>query len=118
MNIYLAGGLKTDWQDRVMDAVPNHIYFDPRSHGLVDPREYAEWDLRHVIKSDWIFAYMERSNPTGYGMCIEIGFAYACNIPIVLVNEQPGRKWNMVHECCNYVTESFEDGIEFLKDLY
>ena len=116
-SVYLAGGMKGNWQDVVKELVPNNIYYDPRSHKLDDPKEYTEWDLKHVEDADIIFAYMETSNPSGYGMCIEIGWTYNSGKTIIFVNERVGRKWDMVNECCNYVTDNFEDGIQHLREI-
>jgi len=117
MNIYLAGGMKGDWQDKVMEKLPEHIFFDPRSHGLTDPKEYTAWDLDHVYKSDLIFACFTADNPLGFGMVLEIGNAYAHGIPIILVDEKNLKSWDMVRECCAYITDNLDYGINYIKEL-
>ena len=70
MKIYLAGGMKSDWQDIVINACPEHTYFDPRKHGLSNPVDYTKLDLDHIIEADIIFACFTNDNPSGFGMCI------------------------------------------------
>lgn len=114
MNIYLAGGMKGDWQDRVMELAPEHTYFDPRSHGFTTPDEYTKWDLDHVAKSHLVFGYFEKSNPSGFGMCVEIGAAYAWGIPVILVDEKQKPSWGMVHSC-SYLAADLLEGISLLR---
>lgn len=117
MKVYLAGGMKSDWQDRVMEACPEHTYFDPRTHGLSDPEEYTKWDLEHVEKSDLVFACFTKDNPSGFGMCIEIGYANALGIPVLLVDEQRLKSWAIVRQCCHHIRDNLKDGCEVLWKL-
>ena len=117
MKIYLAGGMKGDWQDKVIAANPQHEYFDPRTHGLESPKEYTRWDLEHVAMSDLVFACFTEDNPSGFGMCIEIGYAHALDIPIILVDEQQQRSWSMVNCCCASVRDNIASGVNVLSDM-
>jgi hypothetical protein len=117
MKIYLAGGMKSDWQDKIMEACPQHTYFDPRTHGLTDPFEYTKWDLEHVAESDLVFSCFTLDNPSGFGMCIEIGSAHRGETPIILVDEQQLKSWAIVRSCCDAVFDNIEAGIEYLKEL-
>lgn len=117
MKIYLAGGMKSDWQDKVIDSAPSNTYFDPRSHGLSIPNEYTEWDLRHIKESDLVFACFTKDNPSGFGMCIEIGFAHRARTPIILVDEQQLRSWDIVRCCCKNVFDNLQGGLLLLRDL-
>lgn len=117
MKIYLAGGMKSDWQDKVMVACPNHTYFDPRTHGLENPADYTKWDLEHVAKSDLVFACFTLDNPSGFGMCIEIGYAHRADKQIILVDEQQLKSWGIVRQCCNYVFNDLHKGIDCLKTI-
>ncbi|WP_373031641.1 nucleoside 2-deoxyribosyltransferase domain-containing protein [Sulfurovum sp.] len=116
MKIYLAGGMKSDWQDNVIAAHPQHTYFDPRTHGLDEPAEYTKWDLEHVEKADIVFACFTKDNPSGFGMCIEIGAAHRSGKPIILVDEKQLRSWAIVRCCCNIVVNNLGDGIKILKE--
>ena len=75
LRVYLAGGFQSGWQDTVMQAVPSLDYLDPRSHGLKSKTEYTAWDLEAVRRSDCVFAYLEATNPGGYALALEVGFA-------------------------------------------
>ena len=70
--IYLAGGFKSGWQDRIVELLPNHKFFDPRKHELDNPSDYTDWDLNAIRQSDLIIAFMEKGNPGGYALSLEI----------------------------------------------
>ena len=87
MKVYLAGGMKGDWQDRLMSLAPSHEYFDPRNSGITNPTptEYTEWDLGHVDKADVVVVYMASDNPSGFGCSVELGYAYGKK-PIIFID--------------------------------
>jgi hypothetical protein len=116
LNIYLAGGMKTDWQDKVILSYAEHTYFDPRSHGLENPVEYTKWDMDHVAKADLVFAYFEKTNPLGFAMCAEIGAAYNAGKIIILVDEKQQKSWDLIRCCCDHVVDNLEDGIAILGE--
>lgn len=80
--IYLAGGMRSNWQDTIQVSAPMHAYFDPRYHGMKTESAYTEWDTKAIGKSDLIVAVMEPDNPSGYGLNFEVGYARALDIPI------------------------------------
>ncbi len=118
--IYLAGGFKSGWQDKVKLAVPQVSYFDPRSHGLIHRSEYAAWDLQAIESSDCVFAFLEQSNPGGYALALEVGYASAMDKFVILVDEkstadpESAKHLDMVAETSNVTFKTLEDGIEFL----
>jgi len=121
MNIYLAGGMRSNWQDQVIEAFKgeNEInFFDPRTHSLTDPIEYTKWDLDHVKKCDVVLAYMEKDNPSGAGLCLEIGYAKALdNKMILFVDEVPDNKYfGMVRACAWAVFTDLDEAIETIKN--
>lgn len=86
--IYLAGPFTNpDWRDRVLRAVPQHTYFDPRRNRQYSCVAIVDDDLlRGVEKSDLVFGYY----PEGcidQGTDIELGDAFGKKIPIILANE-------------------------------
>lgn len=87
--VYLAGGMKTAWQDEVMQSVPGVIFIDPRNHGLKDELGYTEWDLAGVERADVVFGYMEASNPSGAGLAVEFGWGGRAG-KLLLLAEQDG----------------------------
>lgn len=86
--VYLAGGMRSNWQDRVLEAIPGAIYIDPRRHDLKDEASYTAWDIKGVETADIVFGFMERDNPSGAGLATEFGFAYAKGKTLVYVEER------------------------------
>lgn len=124
--IYLAGGMsQSNWQRKVIDSLSDkkYTFFNPRLHNLNDPREYTLWDLHHVSKCDLLFAYMQRENPSGYGLSLEIGFATGMNIPVILVDERSkidedfSKYFKFIRESSSIVFDNFEQGLELLKNF-
>lgn len=117
MRVYLAGGLKSDWQDHVMSAVPDVSYFDPRtlntltrpagaaqSYGAIAFHERAWLEQCHIV-----FAYLERDNPSGVGLAAELGYAVALHKQVILVDE-----WNNSY---SRWLQSFVGGIGVRLDI-
>jgi hypothetical protein len=121
--VYLAGGFHSGWQDRVMGAVNRFSFYDPRTHKLQEPREYTLWDLEAIRKSDIVFAYLEITNPAGYALALELGYAKALGKRIILVdekspaNEQTKRYLGMICAIADTSFETFEEGLNYLKVL-
>ncbi len=88
MKIYLAGGMRSNWQDAFIKRYPTVDFVDPRSHGLVFAREYTFADKIGIQQSDLVVAYFERGNPSGLGLAYEIGYAGGLGIPILLIDEK------------------------------
>lgn len=89
MNIYLAGGFVSGWQDSVKECVKHfeHVeFFDPREHKLHDSRDYTKRDLKAIDECDMVFAYMEADNPGWPNLAFELGYAHHAGKKIVLVN--------------------------------
>lgn len=121
--IYLAGGLKSNWQEIVEGNLSDQfIFFNPRNHGLeTDSKYYTVWDIHHIKKCDIMFGYMEASNPFGYGLALEIGYARALNKTIILVNDKSkvddafDRYFKIVENLADIVFENLDDAIDFLR---
>ena len=128
LKVYLAGGMRTNWQQKVIDSVTNNersktTFFNPRYHGLELPKEYTIWDLFHIKESHIVFAYMEESNPSGMGLALEIGYAVASGKTVILVDEKSSkdekfsRYFAIVRESSALVCNSLEEGIMFLNNI-
>jgi Nucleoside 2-deoxyribosyltransferase like len=119
--IYLAGGFKSGWQDFVRGVLNGWQIIDPSSHGLPDPKEYTEWDLRGIRSADVILAYMERDNPGGYSLALEVGYAKALGKHIILVEEHPTvqreRYFAMVREVADLRFGTLEEALNHLKAI-
>lgn len=120
--IYLAGGLRSNWQQRIIrEYQDDFIFFNPIEHGLESSsKEYTTWDLHFLEKSDIVFAYLEENNPSGIGLALEVGFAKAKGKTIILVDERSStdkrfeRYFRIVHECSSVTFYSIEKGMSYL----
>jgi hypothetical protein len=123
MKVYLAGGFHSGWQDDVMLKLSDFRFFDPRAHHLDNAQQYTEWDLGAIRQSDWIFAYLEKQNPGGYALALELGFARALSKKIVLVDEKSAddrlaeRHLAMLHACADVSVASVDEAVIFLRQL-
>lgn len=121
MKVYLAGGMRSGWQDVVAHELQGSVsLIDPRTHGLKDETNYTSWDILGVIHADLVFAYLESDNPSGVGMAFEIGYAKAAGIPIIFVeapDHPSSRYFGMCRASADFYCKSLSDGIEILNSL-
>lgn len=122
MKIYLAGGMKSGWQNTVINKLKDRcIFFNPQDHQLNNAKEYTIWDLHFVNSSDIIFVYLEKENPSGFGLTLEIGYAKALNKTIILVDERSkfdssfANYFKIVRESASVVFDDFESGLNYLE---
>lgn len=121
--VYLAGGFRSGWQDLVIRDAPNLNYFDPRENNTNIDEEYTLWDLEAIRKCDIILVYLEDSNPSCYGACLELGFAHALGKRIIFIDEKSSlnsdlnRYFGMLRACANICYFKLEDAIQFLSKL-
>lgn len=121
--IYLAGGFKSGWQDRFNSVFGNDVKsLDPRLHKIIDPKNYTSCDLAGIQACDIVFAYLENSNPAGYALALEIGYAKAMGKIIIFVDEkskeigEKSRYFDMVKASSDYFSEDIEVGYQFLRE--
>lgn len=122
ITVYLAGGMKSGWQDKVIEVCGNEYFewIDPRDHGLTDEAEYTKWDLDGIDSCDVVFAYLEHDNPGGYALALEIGYAKARGKKIIFVEGLPtirGRYFGMARQCANYATHDLMAGYAYLLGM-
>lgn len=124
--VYLAGGMnQSDWQKKVTNTVgkKGFVFYNPREHSLTDSKEYTFWDLFYVKQSDILFAYMQKDNPSGIGLTLEVGYARALDKSIILVDEKSkhdkvfAERFKIVRESSTIVFDNLNDGIIFLKKI-
>lgn len=129
--VYLAGGMRSNWQNVVKEALRKAqlpvIFIDPREHGCADEQKYTSWDLEGVRRADIVFAYLEKDNPNGAGLALEIGFAKALNESSVAVKKkilyvedagfQFSRYFGMARVCSDIRKHTLKDGILQLQQL-
>ena len=113
MIIYLAGGMKDGWQDIIMPMLPSHEFLDPRSWSDPNPEIYTERDLSAVRKCDCILVHMNSSNPSGFGLSIELGYAFALHKRIFfvdeIINDWRSRYFGMHRQMATYVCKSLDE---------
>ena len=117
--IYLAGGFRSGWQAVAALRLGSRFeLLDPSAHNIQDAVEYTRWDLEAVRQSDIVLAYMEATNPGGYSLALEVGFAKALGKAIFLVDqiEDPvvSRYFEMVRQCANRTFLALDDALEYL----
>ncbi len=120
--IYLAGGFKSNWQAQVAARLAGSFaLLDPSSHNIQDPAEYTRWDLDAIRESDMVLANMEASNPGGYSLALEVGFAKALGKRIFMVDQVADplvrRYFEMVRQCSECVFVTLGDALDHLLKI-
>lgn len=121
--VYLAGGTHSNWQDLAIARLRGWNILDPRTHKLQDERAYTLWDLEAIQRSDWILAYFEGTNPGGYNLALEIGYAKALGKKIMYVDERSGvdenvrRYSGMLRATADLTPNSLNDAVNLLAEL-
>lgn len=119
--VYLAGGFRSKWQDNVKVS---HKIIDPskKDESQMSMTEIGEWDKKGIEECDIVFAYMERTNPSGFGLSCEIGYAHALKKKVILVLEKnhnihPDKSLMFLTCFSDFVFDNFDDGIGLLKRM-
>lgn len=119
--VYLAGGMRSNWQDKVKKALsaggPVHI-IDPREHAQEDEQDYTAWDLSGVAMADIVFGYLEKDNPNGAGLAVEFGYGAAQGKILYLVEEDGfpfTRYFGMVRAVSHRTSNSLDAGVSDLR---
>lgn len=123
MKVYLAGGMRSGWQEIVKQQMPHLDFFDPRDKELDDTwnlDKFGSWDLAHIRRCDVVFAYMEKTNPSGVGMACEMGYAYGLGKTVILCLEldnehQKDRYLGFMRKVSQIVFDNFEEALDYLK---
>lgn len=119
--VYLCGGMKSGWQDDVIEARPFGVsYLDPRKHGLQEEEMYTAWDIGGVAMCDIIWCYLEESNPGGHNACFEFGMAAALDKKLVLVCDKRSitRYIGMLRQVAHVYFEDFEDALDWWRTTW
>ena len=115
--VYLAGGMHSAWRDGVK-GLTNLQFFDPKLKPNKDWSEYGTWDVHFVKQCDICFVYLDISNPSGYGLAAEMGYACALNKTVIFVLE-PGHEkdkyFQFLKQFADVVYDNLQDGIDFLR---
>lgn len=119
MRFYLAGGMRgRPWQSEVILRLSHsgHEFINPMDHGLGDPLDYTLWDLGGVAVAEGVIAYLEKGNPSGIGLSLEVGMAIGMGKTVYFANEQYNHQyWQIVNNACSYTFRTLDalmDAIE------
>lgn len=120
--VFLSGGFRSNWQKKVITRLgDDFIFYNPREHKLDNPVDYTTWDIHFVKECDILFAYMETTNPSGYGIAFEAGLALGLNKTIILVDERSAVEpsfanyFNIVRHASGSTFTSLDEGIDYLQ---
>ncbi len=117
--VYLAGGFRSEWQLVLRKRLSSFRILDPsqRKH-ITDADAYTKWDLDAISQCDFLLAYLEASNPGGYALALEIGYAAALGKRILLVEHHPTperhRYFEMVRTVANHRFDKLEQAVDWL----
>ncbi|MHB9019786.1 MAG: hypothetical protein ACYC3G_02875 [Minisyncoccota bacterium] len=126
--VYLAGGMKSGWQDKVKEACYDLIiggeveFFDPREGKIKDPDIYVPRDIAAANESDIVFGCAEEDNPGLYALSAEMAWIKRQNGIVILVNllkkdGDKNRYFRFVPKFCQaHETENMEEAISILRD--
>lgn len=145
--VYLAGPITgltyngcTEWRAQVRDTVPAHIKTLSPLRGKQRLREITNGgpildnypdnplttakgittrDQNDVRRSDAILVNLLGTKTVSIGTVMEIAWAKAYNVPVILVMEKQGNlhDHSMINESIGYRVETLEHGIEIMKVL-
>lgn len=127
--VYLAGGFKSDWTTTVKESSNNFHWINPKekeyNNGeriVMNVNEYGKWDLHYIKQSDIVFVYVEKTNTSCIGLCVEAGFAKGLGKTVIVVLE-PNHETikdaylSFVTQVADIVFEDLESGINYLKSF-
>lgn len=120
--IYLAGGFISRWQQIATSALTGYDMFDPSAHNIKGPKDYTAWDLEAIRNCDILLANMESTNPGGYALALEIGYAKALGKPVVLVDQltdiQVIKYFEMVRCSSDIIFDNLPEALDYINKTY
>lgn len=121
MIIYLAGGMRDGWQDRAISLLSEHEILDPRSWNSLSPTVYTARDLNAILRADCLLVHMASTNPSGLGLSVELGYAYALCKKIVfcdeIQNDWRSRYFDMHRVMASIVCPSIEEAADAINKM-
>ena len=127
--VYLAGGFKSDWDKKVMQSTDKLNWINPKDKEfkngeriVMNVNEYGKWDLHYIKKSDIVFVYVEKTNPSCIGLCCEAGYAKGLGKTVITILETNHETIKDAHlsfitQVSDIVFDNLENGIEYLKSF-
>lgn len=121
--VYLAGGMRTSWRQKVAEQTTGLHIMSPsekEQQREMSLAEYSTWDLHYIHQVDIIFGYMERTNPSGIGLACELGYAFGKDKTVILVREKDSEHFKdrylaFLEKVSNVVFHDLDAGIEYLS---
>lgn len=92
--VYLAGGMHSEWRHDVKQ-LEGFKFFDPMGYND-SLYEYGRRDLLAVKECDILFLYIDKDNPSGYGACVEAGYAKALGKTVISVLDRKHPKHDYI----------------------
>lgn len=130
VDVYLAGGMRSGWQDRVKADLKklrekNLVRWnDPRDNQTKVPEEYKLLDIMRVETADIILGLAEDDNPGLYALCVEISIGKTKGARTILINElkeatdpKRSRYFDFISIVCDFQTPDYHKGIEMLEKM-
>jgi len=79
---------------------------------------YTAWDTGAVFMCDFVWCYLEASNPGGQNACFEFGLAAAWHKTLVLVcdKESIKRYIGMLRQVSHFYFEDFEEALAWWRE--
>lgn len=127
--VYLAGGFKSDWANKVKECSDKFNWINPKEKEykngervIMNVDEYGKWDLHYIKQSDIVFVYVEKENTSCIGLCVEAGFAKGLAKTVILVLE-PNHETirdsylSFVTQVADITFDNLEEGINYLKSF-
>ena len=116
MRVYL-GGCKGNWRSKFRKRFPKWKCYDPFKESRQSClAAFTLDDLRAIERSDFVFFFINYKTFTG--SCIEAGYAFASNKPIVLVFLLKGRVPPMFAAISLRVFTEFKDALDWVEGRF
>ena len=124
--VYLAGGFKSNWSEKVKQ-LKGFDFFDPKDKEIKeanrvdwDVNSYGKYDLHYIKMSDIVFVYVEKSNPSCIGLSVEAGFAKGLNKTVILVLEDnhetiKDNYLKFITQVADITFNDFDKALDYLK---
>ena len=117
MVVYLAGGMRSGWQDK-FTPIGGIGWVNPMTHGLDDPVDFTNWDLEGISRSDIVLVNVEKDNSRPFGLMLEAGYAKALEKRIILIDGQPeSHNFVMVRVIADIIFTTEQDAIEYIEKV-
>ncbi len=116
LKVMLSGGRDQIWRQRLVRELcrPAIEGIDPFQHQQESIDQFVSQDLEAIRDSHLVIAYHPRGY-VSYAFAAEIGYARACGIPVLLVDETP-RPCGFLVGCSQRLFTSLETLIEWWND--